>query len=128
MATAIPTGRLNWQPKLGAPGEVVTEFDDINQCIQIILTTPKGSDPLRPTFGADALQYIDIPGNFATAPLIADAAAAILAWEPRVELVAIQPEFDTSSPGHVTLHVRWKFRGIDQEVVTRYELSRGGIL
>lgn len=127
MTTLVPDiRRLNWQPKIGEPGEVVTEFDDINQCIRTIIMTPKGSDPLRPTFGADALQYIDIPENFATAPLIAEVAAAILAWEPRVELVAVRPYFDTAYPGHVDLEIAWKFRGIETEVVSRYTLARGG--
>ena len=40
-------------------GAVVQGFDDVNQCISIILTTPKGSDYLRPTFGCDIWRFTD---------------------------------------------------------------------
>jgi len=39
-------------------GQVVEGVADINQCIGIILSTPKGSDPLRPTFACDLWRWI----------------------------------------------------------------------
>ena len=43
---------------LGLPGsgmgKVVKGVDDVDQCIAIILTTPKGTDVLRPTFGTES--------------------------------------------------------------------------
>ena len=42
-------------------GEIVTGVADIGQCIYIILATPKGSDPHRPTFGSEINLYIDYP-------------------------------------------------------------------
>ena len=60
-------GARDWQPALGSLGEVVTDLADIAQAIDIILTTPRGSDPHRPTFGADLLQFIDQPEIAATA-------------------------------------------------------------
>lgn len=98
---------VNWQPALGESGAVVEDLADINQAIAIILTTPKGSDPHRPEFGADLLQYIDRPEVEATPYLIAEAADAILAWEPRVDLVSITPAYGLAQ---VTLSIAWKFR------------------
>ena len=46
-----------------AIGRVVMGVDDVDQCIAIILTTPKGTDVLRPTFGTDLWKYIDAPIN-----------------------------------------------------------------
>lgn len=112
----------NWQPKLGEPGSVVTDFEDIIQSIKIIVTTPKGSDPLRPTFGSDALHYLDMPVNQGTAPLIADVAMAILAWEPRVTLVRVTPRPDLANPGHVDLDIEWSFHGITKSQISSYRL------
>lgn len=103
---------VNWQPRLDQPGGVVQDAADIDQAIRIILTTPKGSDPHRPEFGADILQYVDRPEIEATPYLIAEIADAILLWEPRIELVSIQPRFGLAQ---VTLVVAWRFRGIDSK-------------
>jgi hypothetical protein len=101
---------VNWQPQLGQTGGVVQDVADIDQAIRIILTTPKGSDPHRPEFGADILQYVDRPEIEATPYLIAEIADAILLWEPRIELVSIQPHVGLAQ---VTLTITWRFRGID---------------
>jgi len=70
-------------------GNVVQGVQDINQAILIILTTPQGSDPLRPTFGCDLLHWIDTPVNVATPGLVAAIVAAITLWEPRVRLLSV---------------------------------------
>ena len=79
--TAITS--IHWQPKLGEPGAVVLDAQDVDQCIRIILSTPKGSDPLRPLFGFDGWQYIDWPINQARPHLVREISAA-LTWEPRI--------------------------------------------
>ena len=61
-------------------GKVVQGISDITQCIQIILTTPKGSDPLRPTFGIDLWQYLDAPINQATPAIVREVTEAIMHW------------------------------------------------
>lgn len=108
-----------WSPKLGAVGEVVTDADDINQCIRIILQTPKGSDPHRPDFGARLGDYIDRPINTARPHLIREATQAVLDWEPRIELVSVkvflaQPELEIQQ---VVIQVVWRLpQGINQQV------------
>jgi len=74
----------------GGIGQVVEGIDDVSQCIEIILTTPKGSDPLRPTFGADLWQFIDYPINAAIPAIVRELTEAITLWEPRVKLIAIK--------------------------------------
>ncbi len=58
---------VDWQFKLNGIGDVAEGVEDINQCIAIILNTPKGSDSHRPTFGSNILKYIDYPVNIAKA-------------------------------------------------------------
>jgi len=74
---------LDWQPALGADG-IVGGLDDINQCVDIILGTPPGSDPHRPDFTCDIQKYLDWPQDRAAAYIVRNARAAILKWEPRI--------------------------------------------
>ncbi len=83
----------DWSLKLGAIGEVVQGIQDVDQCIGIILTTPKGSDVLRPTFGVDIWRYIDSPMNSAVPAIVREVSTAITLWEPRVSIVSV-----TASP------------------------------
>src|ERR1700677_1185091 len=100
----MPTGAItldditsaDWSLALDTPGRpgsgignVVQGIADVNQCISIILTTPKGSDPLRPTFGADIWHHIDAPIDTAIPAIVREVTEAILRWEPRVTVVSI---------------------------------------
>lgn len=70
-------------------GNVARGLADVDQCIRIICTTPKGADPLRPTFGADIWKYIDFPINSAIPSIVREITDAITLWEPRVKLLSI---------------------------------------
>src|SRR5579863_5870565 len=109
----------DWSLELDTPdepgsglGNVVQGLDDVNQCIQIILTTPRGSDPLRPTFGADVWRYIDAPINAAIPAVVREVTEAILRWEPRVTLVSINVTFvlggDAQAGAHLNILVTWR--------------------
>ncbi len=99
---------VDWQPKLGEIGSVVEGVEDINQCIGIILTTPKASDPHRPEFGSDIWKYIDYPVNEAIPNIIREAIDAINTWEPRVEIKSIKAEVDMAN---VILKIEWVMKG-----------------
>ncbi|MEX3614143.1 MAG: GPW/gp25 family protein [Burkholderia gladioli] len=73
-----------------ALGQVVTDVADIEQCISIILFTPQGSDPHRPTFGCNVDRYIDMPIDTARPYLARDIRRALTMWEPRLDLVRIE--------------------------------------
>lgn len=74
----------NWQLSNQTIGQVVEGIDDIRQCIAIILTTTKGSDPMRLLFGSDIWKYIDKPVNTAAANISAEIIDAIGKWEQRI--------------------------------------------
>jgi phage baseplate assembly protein W len=81
---------ISGQPEPGSGiGNVVQGVDDVNQCIGIILGTPKGSDPLRPTFACDLWQWIDAPVNVARPHLVREIVEAITKWEPRVRVLSV---------------------------------------
>jgi uncharacterized protein len=104
----------DWSLKLGDIGAVVQGIDDVQQCIAIILTTPPGSDPLRPTFGADLWSYIDNPISAAIPSIVKEVTAAITMWEPRVTLesVGVSPANDTSSQAgaHLNISITWRLK------------------
>jgi uncharacterized protein len=95
-------------------GNVVQGLSDVNQCIQIILTTPKGSDPLRPTFGANLWRYIDSPINTAIPAIVREVTEAITRWEPRVTLISITATpvlgTDTQAGAHLSVAVTWQVK------------------
>lgn len=78
----------NWQLSNQGYGIIVQNADDIQQCLQTIYTTQKGSDPLRPDFGIDLLAWIDIPTPLATPGLINEMILAAV-YEPRIVISSI---------------------------------------
>jgi phage baseplate assembly protein W len=123
----------DWSLKLNAMGQAVQGIDDIDQCIGIILTTPQGSDPLRPTFGADLWQYIDNPLTVAVPSIVREVSAAISMWEPRVSLqsVTVTPATDSSSQSdaHLNVSVVWQLKlvGASRSSQTTVVALPGGV-
>lgn len=100
----------HWQLALGGDGPlngVVQQIADVHQCIRIILTTPKGSDPLRPEFGCDASQYLDLPLDAARPHIVREVRAA-LAWEPRISVDGVTvSQGKEQSGGHAVVRIAW---------------------
>lgn len=82
----------NWQLSAITPGEIVSGIEDIRQCIGTILTTTKGSDPMRPLFGSDIWKFIDTPVSTASANIAAEIIDALNKWETRIQIQKITHE------------------------------------
>lgn len=112
----------NWSPLLGEFGGVVEDLDDIDQCIRIIVGTPRGSVPLRPLFGCDVWRWLDAPVDVALPNVVREVYAAIGMWEPRAEVVGV-----TLAPGddesHWKIRVTWQLAGDEEQQIT--EVSHG---
>jgi len=104
----------DWSLKLGAIGEIVEGIADVEQCLGIIVTTPQGTDPLRPTFGSNIWRYIDQPMNTALPAMVSELTSAITRWEPRVTLVSVtaQPVNDggSQSGAHIDVTLNWQLK------------------
>jgi uncharacterized protein len=104
----------DWSLALGVIGEVVQGIADVEQCLGIIVTTPRGSDPLRPAFGADIWRFIDFPINLALPAIVSELTLAITMWEPRVKLLSVtaQPVTDasTQSGAHLEVTLNWQLK------------------
>lgn len=111
----------HWQLALGGDG-VVQQMADVRQCIRIILTTPKGSDPLRPEFGCGAGNYLDLPLDAARPHIVREVREA-LAWEPRVTVSGVTvSQGKEQSGGHAVVRVAWSLPGLGDGGVTEVGL------
>lgn len=93
-----------WQLSTAGPGEIVQGLEDISQCINVLLTTQKGSDPFRPTFGVDLLSYLDLPITEALPRLIQDIQTQVETWEPRA---VIQSLTYSTEEAHISITLTW---------------------
>ena len=96
-------------------GNVVQGVADVNQCIAIILGTPKGADPLRPTFGADLWQYIDYPIQAAIPAIAREITEAITLWEPRIRLLSVRTglaanDVSANLNAHLQVTIVWQLK------------------
>jgi len=93
-------------------GKVVKGVDDVDKCIAIILTTPKGTDVLRPTFGTDLWKYIDAPISQAGPAVVREVTQSITQWEPRVKVLSVTTTplsgIVTQPGAHVEITVAWQ--------------------
>ena len=79
----------DYQLSTAAPDALVQEIDDIRQCIETILNTQLGTDPMRPNFGTNYRNHIDGPNNVAPARMINDIIDAVTRWEDRITITNV---------------------------------------
>ncbi len=70
-------------------GQIVKDVAAINQSIFLILTTSRGTDPMRPLFGSTIYQYLGTPTNIAIAGIKASIVEALSVWEKRIQVVRV---------------------------------------
>lgn len=73
-----------WSYGLSGGGAIAEGLAAIRQCIDIIIRTTPGSDPLRPTFGSDVYKYVDYPIDIGIPNIKKAILEAIATWEKRV--------------------------------------------
>jgi phage baseplate assembly protein W len=119
MALLSEIKAVYWQPKIGEVGAIVQGLDDIHQCIRIIVQTPRGADPVRPTFGCDAFLYLDTPVNVAVPSINKAVIEALILWEPRISVDKITTSLNGSS---LTINIEWSVKESAAKNITRVEL------
>jgi len=99
------TKTKNWQAKIGSIGSRVYGIAEIEQSIRIILTTIKGSVPLRPDFGCDAFLYLDEPVTTAKPHIVREVTTALTRWEKRIKIESVTVKADENG---LLVSVNWK--------------------
>ena len=105
-------------------GELVTDTEDVGQCIRIILTTPKGCTPHRPLFGSNLHLYLDHPINSARPHIVREAVNALNEWEPRI--VVEQVTVSLAGVAELICSVRWRFAAEISANSFETQLALGG--
>ncbi|TYG34152.1 phage baseplate protein [Lonepinella koalarum] len=102
MLTPIPS--THWQLAPDLADGTVWGIDDVHLCIANILSTPKGTDILRPEFGSNHFDYLDQPYDVALPNMVREITQALQKWETRI--VVDEVFIDGQAP-HFTLTVKW---------------------
>ena len=126
MATLHPDIKTkNWQISSVGVGYIAEGLADIRQCLDLLLRTQKGSDPLRPDFGCDVFQYVDKPLTYAIPNIIRNIIESIEIWEKRVTLHKVTYEIEES---HVKFFVTCRL--VDEELIDLilYYLNGGFVI
>ena len=91
---------------------LVNREREIEESIQLILATAPGERPMRPEFGCAIHDFVFAPADAATAGQIAfEVRSALERWEPRIDLVDVQVQFDAVDEGTLYVEVRYAIRG-----------------
>jgi phage baseplate assembly protein W len=90
---------------------LVSGSEDIEQAIRIILGTRPGERVMRPTFGCRANDLLFEPRSAATISLLQEYIhEALLIWEPRIEVIAVNAIADDSNPGALLAEIEYQIK------------------
>lgn len=99
----------NWTLSAFDDEGIKTDLDDVAQCIYVILSTKRGSDPLRPTFGTEIWKWIDRPVKLAIPNVIREIYEGVEIWEKRAKIISIVADNASIATGNVLLKITWQF-------------------
>ena len=94
---------------------LVSDREDIEQALALILGTAPGERPMRPEFGCQIHDLLFDTIDAATVGRIETAVnAAIVRWEPRIEVTAIDFDLSGSAEGLVEITIGYRIRATNQ--------------
>jgi uncharacterized protein len=108
--------------------ELVQYEADIHQAIIIILQTDDGERIMRPTFGAGLGRYVFEPINpTLLATLNTKIQAALVNWEPRIDVVAVSANADLHNVARVLIDITYRVRATNSvgNLVYPFYLAEG---
>lgn len=96
---------MTWSGMNRDNGRAISELSHIRQSITDIISTPIGTRVMRREYGSHIAELIDQPQNGTTRmKLMAATVMALLAWEPRVDVVQIEITEGSDGAAEVTVH------------------------
>lgn len=100
MATTIVSSE--WAISLQGQGQIVQGLAAIKQRLNILLNTPKGSDPLRKRFGIGVFASIDKPSNSVLPAMRKDILDAVAEFMPEIKITKLTGQLDG---GHIIFDI-----------------------
>jgi phage baseplate assembly protein W len=83
----------------------------IEEAIWIILDTPRRSRIMEPDFGCGLHDYVFAPNNANTRAVIAaEVRAALVRWEPRIDVLAVNVEPQVDAQNTLLIEVDYRTR------------------
>ena len=117
MAILTDIKTSNWGISTRGCGYVEQGIEDVRQCIDVLLRTQKGTDPLRPEFGSDIYQHIDKPVNLVIPNVKRAIILAIELYEQRVEVKSVAHIIDKSA---IQFFITYKL--VDDNLIDQLQL------
>jgi uncharacterized protein len=91
--------------------QMVSDADDIQQSIRLILATDPGERVMRPDFGAGLRRLVFEPINTATITLVRQRTQeALVAWEPRIDVRDVSVSTDDAASGRLLIRIDYVIR------------------
>ena len=85
--------------------------EDVEQAVQIILQTERGERPMLPEFGGGLRRFVFEPNSPPTHRAIEHVVrAALIDWEPRIDLDRVEVVPDADEPNLLLIHVDYAVR------------------
>jgi hypothetical protein len=100
-------------PTVGPSGGIalVSREQEIEQAIQIILLTYPGERPMRPAFGCPLRDYVFRSADVSTSAELAFVVrAAVIQWEPRVDVIDVRVAPDPIERNRLDLEVVYQIK------------------
>lgn len=101
----------NRQHKRGTIGDIVTDIDDIAQCVTSIMELTKGSVPLCPELGTNVIEAIGENTENAIEIATAIFAKEIPIQEPRCKILDITAEKNENGKIKIKVYIQAKTTG-----------------
>lgn len=117
MASFVGRG-WHFPMRVNARGSIAlaNEEKDVEEAIQLILTTGKGERVMRPEFGSDIHELIFGPSNATTfGRLELYVQEAIRLWEPRIELLDVSVDTAQHDEGVLLVRIGYRIRATNSE-------------
>ncbi len=85
--------------------------ESVRQSIWLILSTAKGERVGRPEFGCDIHELVFAPNTPGTqGDAIRAVREALVTWEPRIDVLAVDARPDTSEPSVLIIEIHYRIR------------------
>jgi phage baseplate assembly protein W len=100
----------------------------IREAIWTILSTPKRSRIMEPSFGCGLHDYVFAPNNASTRAVIMDEVrAALIRWEPRIDVLRIKAASPPNTQNTLLIAVDYRVRANNaaQNLVYPFYLNEG---
>jgi uncharacterized protein len=87
------------------------DVTDVDQAIQLILSTAPGERPMRPEFGCGVHDFVfDTIDAGTVARMETEIRSALDRWEPRIEVQSLDFDLDGVDRGELLIHIAYQLR------------------